>query len=224
MGCKWEWPTNSSKINQDSSKAHTALDIGLAVGDPIFAAFAGTIKAVVNSATGYGKHVVLDTDDGKEIIYGHLDGFNVSQGQRVKKGQTIGYGGSTGNSTGPHVHFEVRENGKPIDPWGCLSASSGSTTQGTPRKSGNPLAPNTSDDPESWLAMLTGIDIDVVNVIGIVIGIALVLMGVWFLYTSPQAKDIRDRIDITLDTTKKAAETVAEPVGKALGAAAMVAV
>ena len=70
--------------------------------------------------SGYGNTVVVDHGNGISTLYGHNENVAVSEGQSVGKGSVIAYAGSTGNSTGPHVHFEVRVNGDPTDPMGYL--------------------------------------------------------------------------------------------------------
>jgi murein DD-endopeptidase MepM/ murein hydrolase activator NlpD len=97
---------------------HTGVDIGQGAGQPIVAAAAGTvIFSGGDTASGYGDYVELDDGNGYQTIYGHMmtPSF-LKQGDHVAQGQLIGVSGSTGYSTGPHVHFEVRLNGVPIDP------------------------------------------------------------------------------------------------------------
>jgi murein DD-endopeptidase MepM/ murein hydrolase activator NlpD len=71
---------------------------------------------VAGEISGYGNAIVVDHGNGLATLYGHLSRFDVHQGQRVGAGDTIGAVGNTGNSTGPHLHFEVRVNGTPVDP------------------------------------------------------------------------------------------------------------
>ena len=96
---------------------HAGIDYGCPIGTPILASEAGTVSFIGNLNTGYGKYVMIKHDDGNTTLYAHLSVISVTLWQTVKKGQVIGYSGSTGNSTGPHLHFEVRgPDGKPFDP------------------------------------------------------------------------------------------------------------
>ena len=94
---------------------HTGVDIAASYGTPIRACKAGKV-VVASWQGGYGNAVVLDHGGGMGTLYGHQSSMAVSVGQTVASGQVIGYVGSTGNSTGPHLHFEVRLGGTPVDP------------------------------------------------------------------------------------------------------------
>jgi murein DD-endopeptidase MepM/ murein hydrolase activator NlpD len=100
-------------------KMHTGVDMHADMGEPIHAAAAGTVVQA-GWRGGYGKCVVIDHGNGLATLYGHQSEILVSVGQKVKKGEVIGKVGSTGYSTGPHLHFEVRVNGSPVDPAGYL--------------------------------------------------------------------------------------------------------
>lgn len=95
---------------------HHGLDIGMPMGTEICAVRDGTVVSVVYSTTGYGYHVVLEHENGVETLYAHCSEILVTNGQTVSKGTVIAKVGSTGNSTGPHCHFEVRINGEQVDP------------------------------------------------------------------------------------------------------------
>jgi murein DD-endopeptidase MepM/ murein hydrolase activator NlpD len=94
---------------------HEGLDIAANLGEPIYAALDGTVT-YSGWASGYGNLIKLKHNDGIDTYYGHCSKLLVSEGQKVKKGEKIAEVGSTGNSTGPHLHFEIRINGVPKDP------------------------------------------------------------------------------------------------------------
>ena len=98
---------------------HSGIDIGVDEGTPVHAADGGVV-VWSGWMGGYGYAVVIDHGNGLSTLYGHNSELSVDEGQSVAKGQVISYAGSTGNSTGPHVHFEVRANGDPVDPMGYL--------------------------------------------------------------------------------------------------------
>ena len=98
---------------------HSGIDIGVDEGTPVHAADGGVV-VWSGWMGGYGYAVVIDHGNGLSTLYGHNSELAVEEGQSVAKGQVISYAGSTGNSTGPHVHFEVRANGDPVDPMGYL--------------------------------------------------------------------------------------------------------
>lgn len=105
----WYFPVPSRRITQTFTGTHHAVDIGVPVGTPLYAPRAGTIEKVSFDAGGYGEHIVLDTIDGLRIYLGHLSEVNVKPGQEVAPGQQIGKTGNTGRSTGPHLHYEIRQ-------------------------------------------------------------------------------------------------------------------
>lgn len=98
---------------------HTGIDIGVPYGVPVCAADSGKV-ILASWYGGYGNAVVIDHGNGISTLYGHNSSLAVSVGQSVSKGEVVAYCGSTGMSTGPHVHFEVRVNGTPVDPLGYL--------------------------------------------------------------------------------------------------------
>lgn len=105
---------NRDDVPEYASKWHAGIDIGAASGTPIYAVESGT--ASLSTGSGYGNLVIIDNGAGLQEYYGHMSGFAIDDGQSVKKGDVIGYVGSTGNSTGPHLHFGVMQNGEWIDP------------------------------------------------------------------------------------------------------------
>jgi murein DD-endopeptidase MepM/ murein hydrolase activator NlpD len=114
-GNKMHWPAGVRAITQYFSWRHPAVDIAGPIGTPIYAADAGTID-FEGWGTGYGNEIVIDHGGGKKTRYGHMSKFIAKKGEEVSKGQVIGLMGSTGWSTGPHVHFEVMINGGKYNP------------------------------------------------------------------------------------------------------------
>ena len=104
------WPM-SGRITQRFWEGHNGLDIAAKSGTHIVAADAGYVAVLQSSRTGYGNMIVVDHGNGYQTRYAHLSAFYVEAGQSVSRGETIGACGSTGNSTGPHLHFEVIVNG-----------------------------------------------------------------------------------------------------------------
>ncbi len=97
-------------------KMHAGLDFAAPQGTPIYATANGTVVTGGNTGNGYGNHVVINHGYGYETLYGHMVRVKVRSGQKVKRGEIIGWVGSTGKSTGPHCHYEVHKNGQPVDP------------------------------------------------------------------------------------------------------------
>lgn len=95
---------------------HTGIDFSAPRGTEIYATGDATVKEVIRKKRGYGNHVILDHGFGYETLYAHMSGFNVKKGDKVKRGDVIGYVGSTGTSTAPHCHYEVIKNGEKINP------------------------------------------------------------------------------------------------------------
>ena len=94
---------------------HRGIDIANHIGTPVIATANGTVKSITQTS-GFGKMIALDHGFGLTTIYGHLSEIEVKRGQHVKRGDVIALMGSTGWSTGPHLHYEVRLNGRPVDP------------------------------------------------------------------------------------------------------------
>lgn len=95
---------------------HAGLDFTAPQGTPIYATANGVVKVAGNLGNGYGNHVVIDHGYGYQTVYGHMFKVRVKAGDRLRRGEVIGYVGSTGKSTGPHCHYEVRKNGVHLDP------------------------------------------------------------------------------------------------------------
>ncbi|MCL6430776.1 MAG: M23 family metallopeptidase [Anaerolineae bacterium] len=104
------WPC-TGRISQGSWSRHVAIDIAAPTGTPIFAADSGTVTESGWTDVGYGQYVIIDHGNGFRTLYAHMSKRLVSKGAKVQRGQRIGLVGSTGNSTGPHLHFEIYRNG-----------------------------------------------------------------------------------------------------------------
>ena len=116
------WPVQgpiTSPFGMRWGRMHEGIDIGVPYGTPIHAAAAGTV-IYAGWMSGYGNLVVIDHGHGLATAYGHQSALAAGNGQAVSQGQVIGYVGCTGHRFGPHLHFEVRVNGAPVDPLGYL--------------------------------------------------------------------------------------------------------
>lgn len=123
-GGQFVWPANGPMTSPygyrvhpifGDSRLHSGIDIGAAYGSGVFAASGGRV-VFAGTMSGYGNAIVVDHGGGVGTTYNHLSGFSVSVGSSVSRGQTIGSVGCTGYCTGPHLHFEVRIGGSPVDP------------------------------------------------------------------------------------------------------------
>jgi murein DD-endopeptidase MepM/ murein hydrolase activator NlpD len=123
-GGQFVWPANGPMTSPygyrthpifGDARLHTGIDIGAPYGSSVFAASGGRV-VFAGSMSGYGNAIVVDHGGGVGTTYNHLSGFSVGQGSSVSRGQTIGSVGCTGYCTGPHLHFEVRIGGSPVDP------------------------------------------------------------------------------------------------------------
>ena len=99
-----------------TTKFHAGLDFSAPQGTPIYATADGTVTTAGNTGNGYGNHVIINHGFGYETLYGHMVRVKARNGQAVKRGELIGWVGSTGKSTGPHCHYEVHKYGDKIDP------------------------------------------------------------------------------------------------------------
>ncbi|WP_051585770.1 M23 family metallopeptidase [Caldanaerobius polysaccharolyticus] len=110
------------RINPITKKSenHTGIDISATQGSDVYAAWSGTVKSVKEDAN-YGTYVVIDHGNGYSTLYAHLKAVSVKTGENVKRGDIIGKVGNSGESTAPHLHFEVLKGGNPVDPLNLLS-------------------------------------------------------------------------------------------------------
>lgn len=115
------WPVQGGVISQGFRAGHRAIDIAAPIGTPVYAADSGIVIQSGYSKDGYGGRVIIDHQIDYVTLYAHLSQALVEVGDVVQKGQLIGYVGSTGNSTGPHIHFELRDFGFLVDPRSLLT-------------------------------------------------------------------------------------------------------
>lgn len=108
--------TITSRFGPRSSGTHTGLDIAAPMGTAIYAAASGTVTTVIWSNVSYGNHIIITHDNGVQTLYSHCSNLFVTEGQYVSQGEKIAAVGSTGNSTGPHLHLEIRINGSRVNP------------------------------------------------------------------------------------------------------------
>lgn len=120
------WPVRGGKISQkfkNGRKKHDGIDITGKKNTPILAAESGKVIYAGKGFTGYGKLIIIEhRGDTWASFYGHLNGFKVREGQKVYKGQQIGYMGRTGRASGVHLHFEIRYNLRPVNPLNFLNS------------------------------------------------------------------------------------------------------
>lgn len=127
VGGQFGWPSASSSLITSgygrrlhpvlgTYRGHSGLDIGAAYGTNVLAANDGTVIVAGYNSGGYGNYVIIDHGGGYTTLYGHNSSLCVSAGQKVKRGTVIAKCGSTGLSSGPHIHFEIRINGSPVNP------------------------------------------------------------------------------------------------------------
>ncbi|MBI4300386.1 MAG: M23 family metallopeptidase [Chloroflexi bacterium] len=115
-GSGFSWPTIGPIFTYFGEDGHEGIDISPPYGTPVYAAGDGVVVEEVKLGWSYGWYVLVDHGDGFRTRYGHLGQFAVSPGDRITRGQLIGLVGTTGRSTGPHLHFEVIKNGVPVNP------------------------------------------------------------------------------------------------------------
>lgn len=104
-----------------TTKGHFGIDLAAEKGTPIYCSAAGTVTHIGNDPKGYGLHIIVSHAFGFQTLYGHLDTVNVSLGEELPPHEFIGTVGSSGLSTNPHLHYETRKNGKPLDPLPSLN-------------------------------------------------------------------------------------------------------
>lgn len=111
----FEWPAMGGVVRPFSAD-HPGIDLAGGQGAPVLASAAGTVANILQADSGYGRQILLDHGGGFSTLYGHLSAARVQTGDRVAKLQVIGAVGQTGGAPGPQLHFEVRQNGRAVDP------------------------------------------------------------------------------------------------------------
>lgn len=120
IGQDWKMPLDQTKVNSKYGyrwrRMHYGTDLDLNTGDPVYSGFDGIVRVKSYDRYGYGYFYVVRHKNGLETVYGHLSKHLAEVGDEVKAGDLLGKGGSTGRSTGPHLHYELRYRGVPFDP------------------------------------------------------------------------------------------------------------
>lgn len=126
------WPADSRRITSEygvrrdpftkRARFHAGIDIGGKIGDPVYATADGTVISADRDSS-HGKNIIISHGNGLKTRYSHLSKIIAEPGQKVKKGELIGLMGSTGRSTGPHLHYEILKNGSPVDPMTYLQST-----------------------------------------------------------------------------------------------------
>lgn len=112
-------PVNDYHVSQGYWWLHPGMDLAAQMGEPVHAVAAGKVEYVSRDRFGYGNHVIINHGE-YQSLYGHLSKIEVAEGQEVTKNSEIGLVGSTGHSTGPHLHLEIREDGRTVNPKSVL--------------------------------------------------------------------------------------------------------
>lgn len=115
-----QYPIQEGYISQGYSLFHPALDIAAPIGTEVKPIKDGVVEDISKSRVGYGNAIIVNHGDGITSLYAHLSKINVSKGDKITVFDTIGNVGTTGHSTGPHLHIEIRKNGIPINPFAIL--------------------------------------------------------------------------------------------------------
>lgn len=128
QGAHWVWPLDSLQVTSPfgirQGSDHDGVDLRAKKGTPIYAVADGKVIYAAHKISGYGKMIVIKHPSGHSSVYAHASKLNVVNGNSVKRGQKIAESGATGRAEGPHLHFEVREGSKPIDPMRLLARAS----------------------------------------------------------------------------------------------------
>ena len=110
------WPVESVRITQGYCRFHQAIDLAEPLGSPVYPITEGRVESISWQRFGWGNHIIIDHGSGFKSLYAHLSKVLVKEGQEVDKNTVIGLIGTTGWSTGPHLHLEVYDNGQPFNP------------------------------------------------------------------------------------------------------------
>jgi len=117
------WPADNHTISgNDYWSGHLGIDLAAGLGAPVYAADSGVVVFAGGAFGGYGNMIMIDHGNGYQTLYAHLNSVRAGCGSSVYQGQTIGFAGNSGNSTGAHLHFEVRYLGGFVSPWFVLPA------------------------------------------------------------------------------------------------------